>query len=145
MPYAIRIFLLYIFFLLKFYVLPPVQGVWKMVKTHYIPRMIIIVWGCLIAQTKRIDALVTTQKPPTLLNVPLLRKSGNTIKNRNFWNNGNFLDFSRLFQQWYIAKSLCFLRCFQCIQTLHLSYQTPFYNDLNLTIFYNFSDPWYQG
>ena len=37
--------------------------------------MKIIVWGCLIAQMKRLDALITTQKTSTLCNVPLLKKS----------------------------------------------------------------------
>ena len=34
----------------------------------------IIVWGCLIAQMKRFDALITAQKNPTLCKVPFLKK-----------------------------------------------------------------------
>ena len=44
-----------------------------------------------------------------------------------------FLDFSWFFQQQYIAKSWGFLCCNQCIQTLHLSYQTPPYDDFHFS------------
>ena len=37
--------------------------------------MKIIVWGCLIAQMKRYDALITTQKTPALCKVPFWKKS----------------------------------------------------------------------
>ena len=95
--------------------------------------MKIIVWGCLIAQMKRLDALVTTQKTPTLKTVPLLKKSGKTTKKRSFLKKMFYGGFSWFFQQLYIAKSWGFLRCNQCIQTLHLSYQTPPYNDFHFS------------
>ena len=69
--------------------------------------MKIIVWGCLIAQMKRFDALITTQKPQ-------LSARSHFLKNQE--KPGIFLDF---------------LRCNQCIKTLHLSYQTPQHNDFN--------------
>ena len=40
--------------------------------------------------------------------------------------------FSWFFQQRYIGKSWGFLRCNQCVLALHLSYQTPQSDDLNL-------------
>ena len=92
--------------------------------------MKIIVLGCLITQMKQLDALVTTQKTPTLKTVPLLKKSGKTTKKRSFLKKMFFLGgFSWFFQQLYIAKSWGFLRCNQCIQTLHFSYQTPLCDD----------------
>ena len=44
-----------------------------------------------------------------------------------------FWGFSWFFQQRYIEKSWGFLRCNQCIQTLHLSYQTPPYDDFHFS------------
>ena len=35
-------------------------------------KLKILVWGCLIAQMKRFDALITTQKTPALREVPFL-------------------------------------------------------------------------
>ena len=40
-------------------------------------------------------------------------------KNMHFW--GFFAFFSGFFQNWYLATCWCFLRCVQCIKTLHLS------------------------
>ena len=65
--------------------------------------MKIIVWGCLIAQMKRFDALITTQKTPALCEVPFLKK---------------------------IKKN--------CIKTLHLSYQTPPYDDFHFSTYNGF-------
>ena len=52
--------------------------------------MKIIVWGCWIAQMKRLDAMITTQKISTFCNVPLLKKSRTTPKNYNFFKNDRF-------------------------------------------------------
>ena len=57
MPYAIR--KLKIFFLIFVSLLP---GVCKIVKTHHTQKMKIIARGSLIAQIKRVDALITTKK-----------------------------------------------------------------------------------
>ena len=59
--------------------------------------MKIIVWGCLIAQMKRLDALITTQKTLTLCNVPLLKKSRKTPKKYNFFTNDRFWWFFLIF------------------------------------------------
>ena len=44
-------------------------------------KMTIIVGGCLIAQMKRFDALITTQKTPALCEVPFWKKSKKIIQN----------------------------------------------------------------
>ena len=46
--------------------------------------MKIIVQGCLIAQMKRFDALITTQKKPRSLQSPIPEKSRKTAKNDHF-------------------------------------------------------------
>ena len=43
----------------------------KPIKT---PKIKIIIWGCLIAQMKRFDALITTQKKPSSLQGPIPEK-----------------------------------------------------------------------
>ena len=97
--------------------------------------MKIIVWGCLIAQMNRFDALITTQKPPALCKVPFLKKSRKIAQNDNFKKNtifflSLFLDFLK---KWDLAESWGFLCCNQCIKTLHLSYQTPLYDDFHFS------------
>ena len=132
MPYAIRkqkIFWKKIKF--TFY---PRYGGLKYCKNPIITQKIkIIVWGCLIAQMKRLDALITMQKTLTLCNVPLLKKSRKTPKNYIFFKNDRFWWFFLIFQQRYIFRSWGFLRFNQCIKTLHLSYQTPPYNDFHFS------------
>ena len=94
--------------------------------------MKIIVGGCLIAQMKRFDALISTQNKPSGLGGPISLK----IKKRrqkmvifekwSFW--AIFLDF---FPKWDFKESWGFLRCNQCIEPLHLSYQTPPLDDFH--------------
>ena len=59
--------------------------------------MKIIVLGYLVAQMKRLDALDTMQKTPTLKTVPLLKKSGKIHQKKSFKKKlyfmGLFLDF----------------------------------------------------
>ena len=52
-------------------------------------------------------------------------------KNGHFWKMVIFGSFSWFFPAWDFAEIWGFLRCNQCIKTLHLSYQTPPYNDFN--------------
>ena len=59
--------------------------------------MKIIIRGCLVAQMKRLDALITTQKTSTLCNVPLLKKSRKTPKKYNFFKNYRFWWFFLIF------------------------------------------------
>ena len=133
MPYAIRkrkIFRKKI----KFYVLRPVRGVWKIVKTHYNPKNENLCNGVFDSSNEAFGCTGYNAKTtPTLKPVPLLKISGKTTKTVIFEKIvflGGFLDF---FQQRYIAKSWGFLRCNQCIPTLHLSYQTPPYNDFHFS------------
>jgi hypothetical protein len=46
--------------------------------------MKIMLAGCLIAQMKRFDALITMQKTSALCEVPFLKKSRKTTKNGHF-------------------------------------------------------------
>ena len=46
-----------------------------------------------------------------------------------------FGDFSWFFSKRDFAERWGFLRCNQCIKTLHLSYQTPPYDDLNFSAY----------
>ena len=62
----------------------PYQGSEKLQKPIISKKMKIIVWGCLIAQMKRFDALITTQKTPALCEVPFWKKSRKIAQNDNF-------------------------------------------------------------
>ena len=66
------------------------QGSEKLQKHIISQKMKIIVLGRLIAQMKRFDALVTTQKTPALCEVPFLKKSRKTAKKWLFLKNGIF-------------------------------------------------------
>ena len=57
---------------------------------------IIRLW-CLIAQMKRQDTLIATQKTSTLSDVPLLKKSRKIPQNGHFWKNGHFWEFFLIF------------------------------------------------
>ena len=52
---------------------PRFQGSKKLQEPIIIQKIKIIVRGCLIAQMKRLDALITSQKTSTLCNIPLLK------------------------------------------------------------------------
>ena len=82
--------------------------------------MKIIVWGCLIAQMKCFDALITTQKTQALCEKMVI------FEKWSFW--VIFLDF---FRNGTSQRAGVFLRCNQCIKTLRLSYQTSPYDDFN--------------
>ena len=110
---------------------PPYQGSENFQKPIIGRKMKIIVWGCLIAQMKRFDALITTQKTPALWEVPFRKKSRKTAQNDHFSKMTIFGSFSWFFKKWDLAESWGFLRCNWCIKTLHLSYQTSPYNDFN--------------
>ena len=49
-----------------------------------------------------------------------------------------FGTFFRFFQKWDLAASWGFLRCNQCIKTLHLSYQTSPYDDFHFLAYNGF-------
>ena len=86
-------------------------------------------------------------KTPTLKTVSLLKKSGKTTKNSYVWKNCNFWGVFLIFSATVHCTEWRFLSCNQCIQTLHLSYQTPPYDEfhfLGLMGFYNFLDPPYR-
>ena len=94
-------------------------------KPNITQNMKIIVQGCLIAQMKRFDALITTQKIPALCKVPFIKREKKKRpkkmvihKSSNFW---------RLFPKWDSAESWGFLRCNLCIKMV----QTPTYDDFN--------------
>ena len=63
---------------------PPYQGSENFQKPIIGQKMKIIVWGCLIAQMKRFDALITTQKTPALCEVPFWKKSRKIAQNDHF-------------------------------------------------------------
>ena len=73
-----------------------------------------IVWGCLIAQMKRLDALITMHKTWTPCNVPLLKKSRKIPKNYIFFKTIVIGSFSWFFQQRYSFKSWIFF----CVVTI---------------------------
>ena len=117
--------------ILKFNFLPPYQGSEKSQKPIISQKMKIIIWGCLIAQMKRFDALITTQKTPVLCNVPFWKNTRKIAQNDHFSKITIFLRFFLIFKKWDLAESRGFLRCNQFIKTLHLSYQTPPYDDFH--------------
>ena len=70
---------------------PVYQGSEKSKNPIITRKMKILLRGCLIAQMKRQDALITTQKTSTLCDVPLLNKSRKTPENDHLKKNGNFI------------------------------------------------------
>ena len=73
------------------------QGSEKLQKHIISQKMKIIVLGRLIAQMKRFDALVTTQKTPALYKVPFWKKSRKIAQNNNFSKMTNFVRFFLIF------------------------------------------------
>ena len=119
---------------------PPYRGSENFQKPIISQKMKIIVWGYLIAQIKRFDALITTQKTPALCKVPFKKKKSrkSAKKNGQFWKLVILGDFSWFFPKWDFAERWGFLRCNQCIRTLHLSYQTPSYDDFHFLAYNGF-------
>ena len=68
--------------------------------------MKIIVQGCSIAQMKRFDALITTQKTPALCEVPFLKKSRKTTKKWSFLKNCHFGQFFLIFSKMGLRREL---------------------------------------
>ena len=93
--------------------------------------MKIIVWGCLIAQMKRFDALITTQKTPALCEVPFLKKSRKTAKKWSFLKNGHFGRFFLIFSEMGLCRELRFF-------ALHSVHQNPSF-ELSKSTFQQFS------
>ena len=87
---------------------PPYQGSENFQKPIIGRKMKIIVWGCLIAQMKRFDALITTQKTPALCEVPFLKKSRKTAKKWSFLKNGHFGRFFLIFSKMGLCRALGF-------------------------------------
>ena len=72
-------------------------------------KMKIIVWGCLIAQMKRFDALITTQKNPSSLQGPIsLKIKKKCKKNCHFWKMVILGNFSRFFSKMGLCRALGF-------------------------------------
>ena len=121
MPYAIRT--LKIFFLIhKIYVLPPLPGFWKIVKTHYNPKNENHCTGRFYSSNEALWCTDYNTKNPSSLWSAIPEK---IKKNCTKW---------KLFKTWSLKKwdlteSWGFLRCNQCIKTIHLSYQISPYND----------------
>ena len=84
--------------------LPP--EVWKNGPPIMWQKMKIMLAGCLIAQMKRLDALITTQKKPQLSAKSYFWKNQEkTQKMGIFEKNVIFGEFSRFFQKWDFAES----------------------------------------
>ena len=62
---------------------PPTRGL-KNCNPIISQKMKIITWGCLIAQMKRFDALITTQKTPEICKLPFWKKSRKIAQNDHF-------------------------------------------------------------
>ena len=62
----------------------------------------------------------------------------NHQKNVFFFKSVILDDFFGLFTKWDFAECWGFLRCNQCIKTLHLSYQTPQSNDFHFLAYNGF-------
>ena len=79
----------------------------------------------------RLDALITMPKNIT-----------------SVWKMYFFCGFYKKNSEMGLCRELGFLRCNQCIKTVHLSYQTAIYDDL-IFLLYNggfaFSDPGTEG
>ena len=111
---------------------PPLPGAEIFQKPIIRQKMKIILCGCLIAQMKRFDALITTQKKPQLSARSYFLKNQEKAQKMAFLKNGHFGLFFLIFSKTGLCRALgFFLRCNQCIKTLHLSYQTPRYDDFH--------------
>ena len=101
--------------------------------------MKIIVLGCLIAQMKRFDALITTQKTPVSAKSHFGKNPEKIAQNDHFSNMTIFWRFFLIFKEMGPCRGLgFFLHCNHCIKMLHLSYQTPPYNDFHFLGFNGF-------
>ena len=89
-------------------------------------KLKIIKWCCLIAQMKRLDALIATQKTGTNFDAPFLKKLDLTVKKVQ----KNCSHFTVLFlispPKWYLKQSQFLYYWTQWIKTLHISLQTPY-------------------
>ena len=122
----------------KIHFWPTSQGSEKWQKPIISRKMKIIILGCLIAQMKRFDALITNAINPSALRSPVLEKIRKNGLIWPFFKNDLFCAFSWFFKKWDLAESWGFLRCNQCIKTLHLSYQTHPYNDFHFWTYNGF-------
>ena len=104
MPFAI-IKLKIILKILKIDFWPLYQGSEKLQKPIISRKIKIIVWGCLIAQMKRFDALITTRKTPVLCKVPFRKKSRKNAQNYNFSKITIFCSFFLFLKKWDLAES----------------------------------------
>ena len=77
-------------------------------------------------------------KKPSTLRSPILGKSKKITQNDHFSKMTIFCAFSWFFKKWDLAESWGCLCCNQCIKTLHLSYQTPPYDDFNFSTYNEF-------
>ena len=73
---------------------------------------------------KLFDTLITTQETSALYKVPFLKKSRKNVKKGHFWKKCIFYVFFSFFQKWDFAERWGFLRCNQCIKTLHWRHMT---------------------
>ena len=125
--------------ILKINFWPPLPGVWKIAKTHYKPKNENHHMGVFDSSNEAFWCTDYNAKNPSALRSPILEK---IKKNRPKWpffkNDHFFCAFSWFLKKWDLAESWGFLRCNQCIKTLHLSYQTPPYDDFNFLAYNGF-------
>ena len=80
----------------------------KLQKTILSRKMKIIIRGCLIAQMKRFDALITTQKTPAFCEAPFWKKSRKIAQNDHFSKMTIFLRFFLIFKEMGPRRELGF-------------------------------------
>ena len=123
-----------IFFFTKNTVWPPLPGVWKNGPPHYMaknenhPRGLCDslneAFWCTDCNAKNLTSL------RSLISVKMMK---NRQKIPFFSKMPNFYGFSWSFQKWDFVESWGFLRCNQCIKTLHLSYQMTLSDDFHFS------------
>ena len=111
---------------------PPLPGVWKIAKTQYKSKNENHCMGLFDSWNEAFWCTdYNAKKNPALCKVPFWKKSRKIAKNYHFQKLPFFGAFSLFLNKWDLPESWGFLRYYQCIKTLHLSYQTPTYDDFH--------------
>ena len=125
--------------ILKINFWPPLPGVWKIAKTHYKSKNENHHMREFDSSNEAFWCTDYNAKNPSALQSPVLKKKSRKIAPNDYFSKIRiFCTFSWFFKKWELAESWGFLRCNQFIKTLHLSYQTPPYDDFHFLTYNGF-------